>query len=161
MLDSAGLEILDREECLALLTTVPVGRIVFTHRALPAVEPVNFVLDGEAIIIRTAAGSKLSSAAHDAVVAFEIDEIDAEEHSGWSVTAVGHASVVRDEEERRRLEALPLRPWAPGQRNHFLKIPADVVTGRRLLAAGARPNPQERRRVSRADHAPLPPAAGE
>ena len=145
MFDSSGLEILEREECLALLKTQPVGRIVFTDRALPAVQPVNFVLDGEAIIIRTTPGSKLSGATHDAVVAFEVDEIDAEEHSGWSVTAVGHASVVRDEEERRRLDALPLRPWALGQRDHFLRIPVDMVTGRRLLAGGVRPRPDGQR----------------
>jgi nitroimidazol reductase NimA-like FMN-containing flavoprotein (pyridoxamine 5'-phosphate oxidase superfamily) len=141
MFDSAGLEILDREECLALLATVPVGRIVYTHRALPAVQPVNFVMDGEAIIIRTAPGAKFWGAAHDGVVAFEVDEINVEDHSGWSVTAVGHASVVHDEQERRQLEALPLRPWAPGERNHFLRIPVDVVNGRRILAgAPARRN---------------------
>jgi nitroimidazol reductase NimA-like FMN-containing flavoprotein (pyridoxamine 5'-phosphate oxidase superfamily) len=160
MFDSSGLEILDREECLALLATVPVGRIVFTHHALPAVQPVNFVLDGEAVIIRTAAGSKLTGAVHDAVVAFEVDEINADEHSGWSVTAVGHASVIRDEEERRRLEALPLRPWAPGKKNHFLRIPIDVVTGRRLLDGG-RPSAEQQQfsREARARHV-LPRAAG-
>ena len=134
MFDSAGLEILGRAQCLALLGSVPIGRIVFTHHALPAVQPVNFVLDGDAIVIRTTSGSKLSAAAHDAVVAFEVDEFSVEDHSGWSVTAVGHASVVRDEEERRRLEALPLRPWAPGQRDHFLRIPVNLVSGRRLHA---------------------------
>jgi nitroimidazol reductase NimA-like FMN-containing flavoprotein (pyridoxamine 5'-phosphate oxidase superfamily) len=140
MFDSSGLQILDREECLALLASVPVGRIVFTHRALPAVQPVNFVLDGEAIVIRTGPGSKVSGATLDTVVAFEVDEIDVEEHSGWSVTVVGHAYAVHDPEEKRRLDALPLRPWAPGQRDHFLRIPVDMVTGRRLLGGGERPD---------------------
>lgn len=138
MFDSAGLEILDRQQCLALLATAPIGRIVFTHRALPAVQPVNFVLDGEAIVIRTSPGSKLTGAIHDAVVAFEADEFDLDERSGWSVTAVGHATLVLDEPERRRLEALPLRPWAPGKRHHILRIPVDVVTGRRLIAGTPR-----------------------
>ena len=45
-LDAHGLEILDREDCLGLLASVPLGRVVFTDRALPAIQPVNFVLDG-------------------------------------------------------------------------------------------------------------------
>ena len=144
MFDSSGLEILDRDECLRLLASVPVGRIVFTHRALPAVQPVNFIVDGEAIIIRTIPGSKMHGATQDTVVAFEADEINIDEHSGWSVTVVGHASVVEDPDERRRLDALPLRPWAPGERDHFLRIPVDMVTGRRLHAGGARPDLAER-----------------
>lgn len=151
MFDSSGLEILDRDECLRLLAFVPVGRIVFTHRALPAVQPVNFVVDGEAIIIRTVPGSKMHGATHDTVVAFEADDINFDEHSGWSVTVVGHASVVEDPDERRRLDALPLRPWAPGERDHFLRIPVDMVTGRRLHAGGARPDLANRKRhLSRA-----------
>ena len=154
MFDSSGLQILEREECLELLASVPIGRIVFTHRALPAVQPVNFVMDGEAIIIRTIPGSKMHGATHDTVVAFEVDDISVDDHSGWSVTVVGHASVVDDPDEKRRLDALPLRPWAPGQRDHFLRIPVDVVTGRRLLAGGARPDLADRKRL-------LSPVVGE
>lgn len=39
----------DRAECLSLLRTVPVGRIVFTECALPAIQPVNFTLDGASL----------------------------------------------------------------------------------------------------------------
>ncbi|MEU7837704.1 pyridoxamine 5'-phosphate oxidase family protein [Nonomuraea sp. NPDC049129] len=68
-LDSAGLQVLSHEECMRLLPTRPIGRIVFTDSALPAVQPVNFCLDGEDIVIRTAAGSKLAAATRHAVVA--------------------------------------------------------------------------------------------
>ncbi len=129
------LEILDRDECLRLLASVPVGRIVFTHRALPAVQPVSFVVDGEAIVIRTAPGSELFGATRDTVVAFEADEIDADTHSGWNVTVIGHAHAVHDSAEKKILSALPLRPWTRrGQRDDFLRIPLGLVTGRRLLA---------------------------
>ncbi len=76
-LDSAGLEILSREECLDLLSSSPIGRIVFTDRALPAVQPVNFCLFEGNVVIRTMAGSKLAAAARNAVVAFEVDDFDA------------------------------------------------------------------------------------
>jgi hypothetical protein len=38
------------------------------------VRPVNFCLDGDDIVIRTAAGSKLAAATRRAVVAFEVDD---------------------------------------------------------------------------------------
>ncbi|MFI5960090.1 pyridoxamine 5'-phosphate oxidase family protein [Cryptosporangium sp. NPDC051539] len=50
---------LGRDECLALLSSVPVGQVVFTYRALPDVLPVNFRVDGESVVIRVAAGSRL------------------------------------------------------------------------------------------------------
>ncbi|GAA5042853.1 nitroimidazol reductase NimA-like FMN-containing flavoprotein (pyridoxamine 5'-phosphate oxidase superfamily) [Thermocatellispora tengchongensis] len=130
--DSAGLEVLSRTECMALLGSATIGRIVFTERALPAVQPVNFVLDGEDVVIRTGEGSKLSAAARDAVVAFEADEVDPVRHTGWSVTAVGNARIAREPAEIARLSALPLTTWAPGVRDHFIVMRTEQVTGRRI-----------------------------
>ena len=90
------LEQLSRGECLRLMGSVPVGRIVYTRQALPAVELVNFVLDDGGIIIRTGAGSKLAAATRGAVVAFEADSVDVAGQAGWSVTVVGHATAVTD-----------------------------------------------------------------
>ncbi|MFI7127876.1 pyridoxamine 5'-phosphate oxidase family protein [Nonomuraea sp. NPDC050153] len=133
-LDSSGLQVLSREECLGLLSTTPIGRIVFTDHALPAVQPVNFHLDGHSIVIRTSTGSKLAAATRRAVVAFEADEFDPELRTGWSVTAVGHARAVTDPDEMDRLAALPLPIWAPGSRDHYIVIDAEQVSGRRIPA---------------------------
>ncbi|WP_113701553.1 pyridoxamine 5'-phosphate oxidase family protein [Nonomuraea lactucae] len=141
-IDSSGLLVLSREECLRLLSSTPIGRIVFTDRALPAVQPVTFRLDGESVVIRTAAGSKLAAATRHAVVAFEVDEFDPEARTGWSVTAVGHARAVHDPEEIERLSALPLTAWAPGERDHYIVVDVEQVTGRRIRAEqtnGVRP----------------------
>ncbi|MEV0831043.1 pyridoxamine 5'-phosphate oxidase family protein [Nonomuraea rubra] len=73
----------------------------FTDRALPAVQPVAFHLDGERIVIRTGIGSKLAAATRNAVVAFEADEFDPEERTGWSVTVIGHARGARPGRDRR------------------------------------------------------------
>lgn len=134
MLDSAGLEVLDVEECLRLLATVPIGRVVFTDQALPGVLPVNFLLHNGTIVLRTGEGSKLTAALRDAVVAFEADEFDVENRTGWSVMVIGHARLVRDGTERAKLSALDLTPWTPGQREHFIVISTEIVTGRRVLA---------------------------
>ena len=126
---------------MRLMGSVPVGRIVYTRQALPAVELVNFILDGEDIIIRTDAGGKLAAATRGAVVAFEADNVDDAGHTGWSVTVVGQSEAVADGAEIRHLEQMPLIPWAAGRRDHFIRIAPTIVTGRRIgtgqLAGGS------------------------
>jgi len=98
-MDSVGLRVPSRAECVDLLASTSIGRIVFTDRALPAVQPVNFVLDGENVVIRTGLGTRLAAAAHNTVVAFEADEFDEAGRTGWSVTVIGHARAVTDPAE--------------------------------------------------------------
>lgn len=125
-------EQLGEAECWRLLAGVPVGRLVFTEGALPVVHPVNFVVAGRDVIIRTAAGAKLDAARRGDVVAFEADEVDAAGRVGWSVLVVGHASVVRDVD--RLITVLdPLRrPWVQGIGAHIIQVAGERITGRRL-----------------------------
>jgi hypothetical protein len=135
--DSAGLEVLSPPDCLALAATVPIGRIVFSDQALPAVQPVNFLLDGGCVIFRTGEGTKLAAVLRDTIVAFEIDDYDAGTESGWSVTVVGRAESVIDTVEAARLAQLPLRTWAHGNRDRFIRVHPEYISGRRILAADA------------------------
>ena len=128
------LEALSRAQCLDLLRTVCVGRLVFTEDALPAVQPVNFRLSGEEVIIRVAGGAKPAAARENAVVAFEADELDPDLREGWSVTVAGHAVVITDVGELVELSGLWLRSWVEGRRDHFVRIRAEQVTGRRMHA---------------------------
>jgi uncharacterized protein len=137
-LDGPALEHLPRDECLRLMASVPVGRVVYTRQALPAVDLVNFALHGGDIIIRTAAGEKLAAATREAVVAFEADSVDIAGHAGWSVTVVGQARAVTEAAELRELEQVALTPWAPGKRDHYIRISPAIVNGRRLGARHAR-----------------------
>ena len=84
---------------MRLMGSVPVGRIVYTRQALPAVELVNFALVDGDIVIRTSAEGKLAAATRGAVVAFEADSVDLAGQAGWSVTIVGQARAVTDGEE--------------------------------------------------------------
>jgi uncharacterized protein len=130
--DTEGLQILTEQECRELLGTVPLGRIVFTDRALPAIQPVNFVLaDGEVVIL-TAAGSKLAAATRNAVVAFEIDEFDHTIATGWAVVVIGHARVIAEDGEISRMRSLPLKPWNAGEPVHYIAITPELISGRRL-----------------------------
>jgi uncharacterized protein len=133
-LNGTALKHLSRDECMRLLASMPVGRIVYTRQALPAVEVVNFTVDRGDIVFRTGAGDELTAAISDAVVAFEADSMDFTRHTGWSVTVVGRCRTVTDGEEARRLERSGLHPWAPGERKHFIKITPVIVNGRRLVA---------------------------
>jgi uncharacterized protein len=128
------LEELSRAECLRLLATATIGRLSYTRRALPAVEPVNFALHEGAIVIRTEAGGKLAAATRRAVVAFQADDLDLGLRSGWSVTVVGRCDEVTDTADLSGLDKLGLESWAPGTRNHFIRIEPGIVTGRRLIS---------------------------
>ncbi|HEX6234185.1 MAG TPA: pyridoxamine 5'-phosphate oxidase family protein [Jiangellaceae bacterium] len=134
--DAAGLEVLSREESLDLLASVPVGRVVYTDRALPAILPVNYVLDENAVVFRTGAGSKLAAATREAVVAFEADSFDVATRTGWSVMVVGRSRLVDDDREIERLAKLDLGTWVPTQPEHFVKIDLTQVSGRRLRPNG-------------------------
>ncbi|MGW1024609.1 pyridoxamine 5'-phosphate oxidase family protein [Streptomyces sp. NPDC002577] len=143
-----GFRELDRQECLALLGRAPVGRIVHTRHALPAVLPVNFGLDADsAVVLRTSAESELARAVDGSVVAFEADEVDAVAQSGWSVVVTGLATVVSDPGEQRRLGRTGPRSWAASPKDVFIRIEADLVTGRELVAdrsvRGTDPHPEQ------------------
>ncbi|MFO7252209.1 MAG: pyridoxamine 5'-phosphate oxidase family protein [Actinomycetes bacterium] len=166
--DSVGLRVLSRAECVGLLATAPIGRVVFTDRALPAVQPVNFTLDGETVVFRTGAGTRLAAAARDTVVAFEADAFDPAGRTGWSVTVIGHARAVTEPAEIERLSRLPLECWVPGGRDRFIVLPIEHITGRRIGIPEARPEtaistgsthgPAHRRRRDRPPY--RSPAAG-
>jgi uncharacterized protein len=135
--DGSTLQRLTRDECLLLMASAPVGRIIYTRQALPAVELVNFAVDDGDIIIRTDHGGRLAAATRGAVVAFEADSLDAGRHVGWSVTAIGQAQEVTEPDEISRLEHMGLRSWAPGDRQHFIRIRPGILNGRRLAAHGS------------------------
>jgi hypothetical protein len=128
---------LSRDECLRLMASVPVGRIIYTRRALPAVDLVNFTLDRGDIIIRTDRSGTLAGATRGAVVAFEADSLDPAGQADWSVTVIGQSSEVTDADEISRLERMGLSSWAPGQQQNFIRISPGILTGRQLCALTA------------------------
>ena len=124
-------EELTREESLRRLGSVRVGRIVFTHQALPTVRPVNHVVDGGAVILRTHPGAALLSAV-DTVVAYEADSVSDGERIGWSVIVTGVARRLRGTADVERYERL-LRPSVPDEMEYVIRIHAELISGFSLI----------------------------
>lgn len=131
-IDRNGFEVLARDECLRLLDKATIGRIGFSHGALPTVLPVNFCLYEERILVRTGPGSKLDAALEGAVVAFEVDDFDAMYHAGWSVVVTGRAETITDPADLAAIKLAPLTRWAPLGTGHVIAISTEFVSGRRL-----------------------------
>lgn len=136
--DRNGLEVLSREDCLVLLGTAGLGRIAVTSGALPTILPVNFNFDGEQILIRTGRGTKLDAATRNAVVAFEVDQIEPGRDAVWSVVVTGVARELADPEEVAAAHHPSLVRWAPAANDRIVAISTDVVSGRRVLPGRAR-----------------------
>lgn len=133
-----ALTALSRSECLALLRTAVVGRVVFTERALPAVMPVSYAVLDEDVVIATEPGSRLETAARHGVLAFEVDDIDTATRTGWSVVLTGLPTLLDDPHSRARAAAV-LDPWWAERRDVLISIPSTVLTGRRITAGPAVP----------------------
>jgi hypothetical protein len=134
-IDRSGMEVLSREASLRLLREVPIGRVVVSERALPVAFPVNFAMLDDDIVFRTSTGSKLGAAVHREVLAFEADRIDADRGIGWSVLVQGWAELLTRPDDLARAEVLGLASWAPGLRAHYVRIHAEMISGRRLIAS--------------------------
>lgn len=128
------LDQLSPAQALGLLASVPYGRIVFTANALPAVRPVNHIVDGGNIIIRSDLGSKVSrlTGRTGMVVAYEADEIDPLHRLGWSVVVTGFARPVTDPADIARYER-SLVPWIDRSMDTVISIRPEIVSGFRLM----------------------------
>ena len=137
--EQSRLAVLGQAECLRLLESAPVGRLVYTHGGLPAIRLVNFVLDQDTVVFSTAAGDKFQAAERGDVVAFEADDVDAERHLGWTVTAIGHLSVVTADDAAALRGKLPLHSWSPMEEARLVRLTIESIHGRRLVPWGQRP----------------------
>ena len=122
-------------ESWQLLGRVSLGRVVFTQHAMPAIRPVNHLIDDETIIVRSHLGAAIvaRAAADDGTgVCYEADDLDPVRHTGWSVIATGMARLVREPAAITRYEQL-LEPWVAGRMDYVISIKPQIITGIRLV----------------------------
>ncbi|MFE6872131.1 pyridoxamine 5'-phosphate oxidase family protein [Kitasatospora sp. NPDC057692] len=123
---------LDETRALELLGRSGVGRVVYTVGALPAVLPVRFRLDAlGGVLLSTAADSELARAVDGAVIAFEADEVDDTDGTGWCVTVLGRAEL-REPSAAPNPSPAPSPAPASGARVE-IRIAPELVVGRDLM----------------------------
>ncbi|MFD2417064.1 pyridoxamine 5'-phosphate oxidase family protein [Amycolatopsis pigmentata] len=130
-LNASEIERLDLRQCLTLLRSQAVGRLVFTEQALPAIRLVNYSMPTGRIVLRLG-HAKWVARLDRTVVAFEVDDFDAGARTGWSVVIVGKARLILDIDELVSLNDPAARSWAPGPRDQVVSIDMERVTGRRI-----------------------------
>jgi uncharacterized protein len=134
-IDRHGLEVLPLAQCLSLLRSRPLGRLAYQEAGTPTVVPVNHLVDGSTIVLRSMEGGKLDQAIVGAPVAFQLDDHDPTRGTGWSVLVRGRAVLVEDEEQIERFST-ELDSWAIDEHAQvsWIRIVPDEVSGRDLCA---------------------------
>lgn len=123
---------LDAAQCEQLLRSQRIGRVCFVAPHGVEVVPVNYAVHEDAVLVRTASDGLLARFAHGTHLVFEVDAVDHERWSGWSVVARGVGEVRElDVTEVRSIGTRP-RPWADGRRDHELRLAWRQITGRRI-----------------------------
>ncbi len=119
-------------ECRTLIAPGGIGRIAFSAVSGPVVLPVNFTVVTGSIVVRTRAGS-LIEAHGDERAAFEVDRVDEVLQQGWSVLVQGQAHRVLQPGELRHVrEAVTATPWPGGERDSYVRVVPDKISGRRI-----------------------------
>jgi transcriptional regulator with XRE-family HTH domain len=127
------LEEMHDEECRQLLKAGGVGRIAFELAGRLTVLPVNYQLHRGAVVFRTAATTAIARYGAGPV-AFEVDRIDEGMHEGWSVLVSGTARYPAGSELEELRAALALEPWAGRDREVYVVVDPDTISGRRIRA---------------------------
>jgi nitroimidazol reductase NimA-like FMN-containing flavoprotein (pyridoxamine 5'-phosphate oxidase superfamily) len=132
---------LTHDQCMALLASTTVGRVAVTSRALPAVVPVNYLLAGNRIVFRTKRSGMLARACDDAVVGFQVDDLEVSGRSGWSVLVVGVARLLEGSADLRALELNLVSAVDGFGGDQFVGITLGQVSGRLVVDSGLDSDP--------------------
>lgn len=119
---------LSDQECWDRLGGGTLGRLVTHVGDVLDIFPVNYVVDEQTIVFRTAEGSKLTELTINDEVLFEVDAYTAAD--AWSVVVRGRARRLDTADEVAAADALPLRPWIPTLKYNYVRITATSLSGR-------------------------------
>jgi len=122
---------LSERECWSLLESHTVARLAVDVGGQPDIFPINYIVDGNSIVFRSGAGTKLAGAVLSRHVAIEIDGIG-DDQSVWSVVVKGMAHEIEGMTERWAADDLPLYPWIASDKPNFVRIEPRLTTGRRF-----------------------------
>ncbi len=127
---------LSEDECWDMLGGMTFGRLAFAVAGVPEIVPINYCVADRKLYFRTSEGTKLSGLTINHQVAFEIDTY--EDDSAASVILAGTARELQNRDELEWADTLPLRPWVPTLKYHYVEIDPTSVSGR-LFRLGPEP----------------------
>ncbi len=131
------LEDLTTKECLTYVAGGGVGRFLFVDPDRgPMAIPVNYRMEGDDVVFRTASDSIVADAVHQHHVSFDVDHLDDALSEGWSVLISGHASIITDAAGLKRARALGIDPWAGGGLDTYVRLVPSQISGRRIRVTG-------------------------
>ena len=115
-------------ECWERLRGNELGRLVTHVGDVLDNFPVNYFVDDESVLFRTAQGSKLFELTVNDEVLFEVD--DHTDTDAWSVIVRGRARPLDSSAEVERADGLGLRPWIPTLKYVYVRVEPTAVSGR-------------------------------
>ena len=121
-------------DCWDLLRREVVGRLAVAVANTPDIFPINYIVDEDSIVFRSAPGTKLAAAVLGRSVALEIDGYDVVDTTAWSVVVKGVARRIESMKEYIEADDLPLFPWHTAPKPEIVRIEPEIVTGRRFHA---------------------------
>ena len=136
-----ALERLSDAECMELLASERLGRLVYTSRYGPTALPIAYKLDEGSIVLGTwdpvlfDEDLRTGIAQAEYQVAVEADQIDAEAREGWFVLMQGPAHHLDTEAERAPFISAGLEPWIEGAPAHFIRVTPTTIWGNRVRRA--------------------------
>jgi nitroimidazol reductase NimA-like FMN-containing flavoprotein (pyridoxamine 5'-phosphate oxidase superfamily) len=135
MSEDFRIEELPEQECWAILDRVRFGRLAMAPMGDPDIFPVNFLVDGRTVLMRTAAGTKLADLVINSAVAVETDGQEGD--VAWSVIAKGRARMVDSFAEAYAKDEMHLQTWLPNDKPIYVEITVETISGRRFLRGPA------------------------
>ncbi len=127
-----SIEHLSTRECWDALRSADIGRLAVIIDDHPEIFPLTYVADHGTVVFRSAEGSKVDGVRSGRPLAFEADGYDPSANRAWSVVIKGTAEKHQDIDEAAAGAMLPLFPWQAGEKNHFVRIVPDQISGRRF-----------------------------
>lgn len=119
---------IEEDTCWGYLASQEVGRLATAKDGKPEIFPINYCVDGQSIVFRTAGGSKLQELTENGHVAFEVDGWTVD--GGWSILIKGVAEEITNAAELALADKMPLKPWVPTVKRHYVRVTPDQLSGR-------------------------------
>jgi nitroimidazol reductase NimA-like FMN-containing flavoprotein (pyridoxamine 5'-phosphate oxidase superfamily) len=134
-------ERLDEAECMELLSTRRIGRLIYNSRYGPVALPSEYKIHEGSIVFRTYRTTyteedlRTGIAHAEYQVTVEVDQTDPEAREGWVVLVRGTAHHIDTEAERASIADVGLQSWVEGEPEHFIRVDPISVGGQRIRPA--------------------------